>query len=486
MQKASKFEVWAARAWNLLNEGKSFYPIFSIGIFLLYHYQQWTNLGFWQSTLLVVLINLPLVITYIRYDFPLTLRWFLWIPLAGFIIGFNYWDLKLIGLDLGVYLFFTVIFWGTIYYHLRIGTTLTNFTRFWKLVLKNSDSTSGNFQEQIPKTLVTILSLNYSYLYLTGQLTIRTSTIAIKYIIFFLITVIGSIIIDHKLFNWKPEQYQELTNNVEVTESLTNRVIMIIIDGCRKDRLAEAETPFIDQLREEGTEYTKMETIYPARTVTCFSSLFTGTYPDEHGIKSNLVLDLGIKTESIFDKLREEDKKGKLLGIAHLIDAFGEEDVEAITAVMDNDQADGHIIKRAKDIMKKEAPELLVTQLISTDQTGHSRGALYSEYKEKIEEADRHINGFVNWLTEEGYMEDTTLIIAADHGQSDGIGGHGHLDEGERYVPFIINGPQIKAGFKIEEKRSIVSTAPTISYLLGVDYPDSSRGPVLTEAIDQS
>ena len=37
------------------------------------------------------------------------------------------------------YAFFTVLFWGTLYYHLRTGAPWTNFTRFWRLVLTNSD-----------------------------------------------------------------------------------------------------------------------------------------------------------------------------------------------------------------------------------------------------------------------------------------------------------------------------------------------------------
>ncbi|GAA3320893.1 hypothetical protein GCM10020331_033760 [Ectobacillus funiculus] len=47
------------------------------------------------------------------------------------------------------------------------------------------------------------------------------------------------------------------------------------------------------------------------------------------------------------------------------------------------------------------------------------------------------------------------FIICADHGQADGIGGHGHLDEGERIVPFFMYGPSIKEGVRIEEKNKV-------------------------------
>jgi predicted AlkP superfamily pyrophosphatase or phosphodiesterase len=227
-----------------------------------------------------------------------------------------------------------------------------------------------------------------------------------------------------------------------------------------------------------------METVYPARTVVCFSSMFTGTYPFEHGIKSNMVWRLGIKTESIFDSLRKVGKKGRLLGIAHLVDSMGS-DVETVTAVMHKDKADAHMLAKARKIMKEQDPDLFVVQLIGTDQVGHSRGVLYDDYLEKIEEADAHIKEFVDWLHQEGKMENTTLIICADHGQADGIGGHGHLDEGERFVPFFMHGPNIEKGNKVQEKHSLVSLAPTISYLLGAPYPSSSRGHVLMDAINE-
>ncbi|MBJ7988107.1 alkaline phosphatase family protein, partial [Bacillus cereus] len=93
-----------------------------------------------------------------------------------------------------------------------------------------------------------------------------------------------------------------------------------------------------------------METVYPARTVVCFSSMFTGTYSFEHGIKSNMVWKHGVNVESIFDSLRKVDKTGKMLAVAHLVDAFGD-DVETFTAVMKNDVVDSKIMEKARKIM---------------------------------------------------------------------------------------------------------------------------------------
>ncbi|MBW3111795.1 MULTISPECIES: alkaline phosphatase family protein [Bacillaceae] len=479
MKSASKFEKTAARCWNLLNEGKPFTPIFVVGTMTIFHFQGLLQ-GEWFSFLISLLFTLPLFILYFYYDFPLFLRNYLWIPVIGYLLLFESPDLALWGLGIGLYFFFTVFFWGTFYYHLRIGTDWLNFTRFWKLVLKNSDSTSGNAQEQLPKFLLLLsvwdgMMTNLS----TGEL-LPTN----DYFIFCGVVFALAFILHHFLFDWKPKQYDSFTAG-EPGEALNDKVVVIVIDGMRKERFYEANTPFLDGLMEKGTEYLNMETVYPARTVVCFSSMFTGTYPKEHGMRSNMVWKLGIKVESIFDSLRKVGKKGKMLGIAHLVDSFGS-DVDTVTAVMHKDKADRNIINKAKKIMEEEDPDLFIVQLIGTDQIGHSRGVLYNEYIEKIEEADRLIQEYVEWLEAEGKMENTTLMICADHGQADGIGGHGHLDEGERFVPFFMVGPGVKPGEKIQEKHSLVSMAPTIAHLLGAPFPGNSRGPVLNEALKES
>lgn len=481
MKSASKFEKFAARCWNLLNEGKPFTPIFTIGTMVLFHLGDLNSTERTLDLFLAMLTVLPLFVMYFNYDFPLFLRNYLWIPFIVFIIIWPDLNINLLLFAAGLYFFFTVFFWGTFYYHLRIGTSWLNFTRFWKLVLKNSDSTSGNAQEQLPKVFLLLSLWELAFTALSAESSVPLLDIGM----FYGFVLVFAFILHRYLFDWKPKAYETFTKDEgpDIPENgLSDKVIVIVIDGMRKERFYEANTPFLDELKENGTEYLNMETVYPARTVVCFSSMFTGTYPFEHGITSNMVWRLGIKTESIFDSLRKVGKRGRLLGIAHLVDSMGS-DVETVTAVMHKDKADPNMLARARRIMKEQDPDLFIVQMIGTDQVGHSRGVLYDDYIEKIEEADALIKDFVEWLDREGKMENTTLMICADHGQADGIGGHGHLDEGERFVPFFMHGPNIVKGNKVQEKHSLVSMAPTISYLLGAPYPANSRGKVLVDAI---
>ncbi|MBB6695759.1 alkaline phosphatase family protein [Cohnella xylanilytica] len=484
MRRASSFEIVAARAWNVLNEGRPFTPVFVAGVFLLCHIGDWGQPAYWSAMAGALGAVLPLFVVYFFYDFPLYLRNYLWLPVVAAVV---IWEgtRDVLGLwlaGIGLFFFFTVFFWGTFYYRMRIGTPWNNFARFWKLVLQHSDSTSGNAQEQLPKTMLLLYLLHLTYGWIRGG-GAKAADWGTLYVFIAAVWLLAWIL--HRyLFDWKPKERTESPGTLpRVGEAVSRKVYVLVVDGMRKERFEQANAPFLKKLRAEGTEFTSMETVYPARTVVCFSSMFTGAYPREHGIKSNFVYRLGVRTETIFDSLRKVGKTGRLLGIAHLIDSMGD-DVDAITAVMRHDRADAETVEMAKRIVEERNPDLMVVQLIGTDQIGHSRGVFYDDYIEKIEEADRLLENFVGWLSERGLLEEATMIVCADHGQAIGIGGHGHLDEGERFVPFFLAGHGIRRGVRVDAPHSLVSMAPTLAYLLGAPYPDHSRGPVLTEALE--
>ena len=479
MKPASKFEILAARLWNVLNEGKSFHPAFVLGTFLLLHVGELLDAAFWTRSLPALLAVLPLVLVFVRYDFPLKLRWALWAFLAAFVLLFRFVDLAALGLALGLYVFFTVFFWGTLYYHLRTGAPKTNFVRFWRLVLENPDSTSGNFLEQVPKALLALFALEY----LVAEPLSAGRVLAI--LGFTLAVGLASFLVHRFFFDWKPVYPDEPTRGINTSGPLARRVIVVVIDGCRLDRFREADKPYLERMMARGTVYESVETAYPARTVVCFSSMFTGAAPERHGIASNLVLKFGLRVESIFDVLRRRGKVGKLVGIAHLIDAFGHEDVASVTSVAHNDKIDGNLIAAARRELEEHDPDLLVLQLLAVDQNGHVRGTYYPEYVERIEITDSLIEGFMGWCEENGYLEDAAVVLMADHGQGRGIGAHGHLSEGERFVPFAMWGKGIAEGCVVREPRSILDLAPTISYLLGVEPPSGSTGRVLTQALER-
>lgn len=473
-QQASRLEIVAARLWNVLNEGKSFTPIFSTGTFLLLTIPHWAQPSFWPRAAVSLLIALPLVALFYRYDFPLKLRVALWAYLLVFFTAFRFVDLAAVLAVLGLYFAFTVVLWGSIYYHLRIGTPLSNGLRFWRLVLENPDSTSGNFLEQTPKALLLVHVL----LYPLPQP--WEAERALPILAFTAVLGVATVLLHQWLFTWRPATPLSPTRRRNDGTPLCRRFILIVIDGCRRDRLLEAHTPTIDRLIREGVWLDDMRAVYPARTVTCFSSMLTGAPPKVHGMRSNLVLSLGVRCQSIFEVLRSHGRRGALVGIAHLVDAFGD-DVRTVSAVMKNEEIDEALLARAQQALLEENPDLLVLQFLSVDQTGHARGSYYPEYRERIEATDAIIERFLAWCESQGLLEETTVMITADHGQGRGIGGHGHLSPGELNVPGVLWGAGIPTGVKVQKPCSIMDVAPTISYFLGVPPPEQSVGQVLVD-----
>ncbi|HYI38418.1 MAG TPA: hypothetical protein VEX39_17565, partial [Thermoleophilaceae bacterium] len=152
MKEAGVFEVWAARAWNVFNEGKPFSIVYPVMVLLAA-----TPLGLAPDGGLgwALLGALAVAVPLSRFSFPLRGRVLLWIAFAFSIPMLEPWRAPaLLAGALAGWVFFTVFFWGSLYYHLRTGAPWTNFTRFWRLVATNSDPTSGNMLEQVPKMVM--------------------------------------------------------------------------------------------------------------------------------------------------------------------------------------------------------------------------------------------------------------------------------------------------------------------------------------------
>ncbi len=467
---AGRLEVIAARSWNVLNEGKPFTPVFALGVVALLVLSRLGEPGILVRTAVGIAAIVPLALLWWRYDFPLRLRAVLWVALAAWVLAFRSVSLPALVLVLSLYFFFTVVMWGTVYYHLRIGTRWTNFTRFTRLVIENPDPTSGNALEQLPKVLL----LTWAFAFVSrGASWSAVAGVAV----FTAVVALAALAAHQWWWTWIPALPQRGLRGASTPPArVSDRVIVIAIDGCRADRLSEARTPFLDRLRAEGADFTNISTVYPARTVTAFASMLTGAPPEVHGMRSNFVPQLGVRCESVFDVLRARGMKGVLVGIAHLIDAFGERDVRTVTAVMDNDSIDGALVARAKRVLEEEAPELLVLQLLSVDQTGHARGSYREEYLRQIEVTDRTIEDFVTWCRERGYLDNATILVTSDHGQGIGIGGHGHMSPPEITVPCIWWGAGVPSTAPSNAARFITEIAPTMAGLLGCPEPAATVG----------
>ena len=153
-RSASPAEIWAARAWNVFNEGRPFWVVYPLLVLLAA-----APVGLAPDGSLATALGTAAAVAVVLSRFPFALRGrvLLWVAALASVPLLEPWRAPaLLAGALAGYALFTVVVWGSVYYHLRTGAPWTNGLRFWRLVLTNSDPTSGNALEQVPKLLVAL------------------------------------------------------------------------------------------------------------------------------------------------------------------------------------------------------------------------------------------------------------------------------------------------------------------------------------------
>lgn len=65
------------------------------------------------------------------------------------------------------------------------------------------------------------------------------------------------------------------------------RIIVVVCDGLRPDRIDPVRTPALWRLREEAIWFPNARTVFPSETRVAAASLVTGAWPGEHGLIAN-------------------------------------------------------------------------------------------------------------------------------------------------------------------------------------------------------
>lgn len=327
-----------------------------------------------------------------------------------------------------------------------------------------------------PTTVSLPMSVYFSSL-LSLILYFKPNPIYNRYSAFLLISLFLAAFLT-KIFRTKTFTSQEFKPPIK--NSFTKRVIMLNIDGCRLDTFKEAKLDFMESLKNKSAYFTNGAiTVYRALTNPAFASLLTGVAPEVHGVLDN---NLGrrIKVEALPDLIPTI-----LYGSMH-VKHFSKPNWNTKIVSLPT-----HSIYKSDDIMFEMLKEdltgsastkLFIADLSEVDFLGHAYGGESKQYFQALKRADKRIADFFRWIQNKDLLSDTTLIICSDHGIY-------HLDhsylifEPEKYVPLIFTGCAIKKGVALEFEISIMDIAPTISYLLGISYPNKCRGRVITEAI---
>jgi len=244
--------------------------------------------------------------------------------------------------------------------------------------------------------------------------------------------------------------------------TLSEHVIIIVLDGCRSDKLDLAVTPHIDHLMKKGVVAEECHTTLPSMTVGTHTSLATGAYTGTHGIVAEKyynwttsekvylagypetveamtiyeVIEKPAHEELVTALIAAKDKLCMMTGGAEIdVEILGSDYIPEEIMALKYEYADpksGSVQKafRAKltmnrltmdqvlNVMREDAPNLLIVNMPAIDYVGHVYGPESKFYKKAIEHADHQIGRLMGYLHRDGLWDETTLIVTADHGMT--------------------------------------------------------------------
>lgn len=264
---------------------------------------------------------------------------------------------------------------------------------------------------------------------------------------------------------------------------MTEKLLFIILDGCRPDALQQANTPALDALWQGGAVTWQGRSVMPSITLPCHNTMFRSVLPEVHGVTDNVFNPTAAATPSMIDaaslagrhvalffsweQLRDLSAPGNLRATHYRFADYGE----------DNDTA---VALAAADYLVESRPDLLILYMGDVDIHGHLYGWMSPDYIGAIERNDRAIGKVLAKLEQAGLREDYHVLVLADHGGHDTD--HGTDRPEDMLIPFVLHGPRIRAGHSIQTPFSLLDVAPTVAHLLGFPAPAGWQGTPVTEA----
>ena len=296
-------------------------------------------------------------------------------------------------------------------------------------------------------------------------------------------------------------------------------VLLLVVDTLRADRLGcygyeEIETPHIDDLARHGVRYEKAVSAVPV-TLPSMSTILTGTYPVQHGIRDNGPYRLGDSWNTLGELLR-----GAGFATGAFVSAAVLDPVHNLTQGFDVYDADVSMPYNAYDPLLASTEDDIQgierRAQVTVDRAlewlrGHREGDafllvhlfdphlprdppppfrdLYRDrpYEGEIAYTDQEIGRLLDGIGDIWHGGDITTVFVADHGE--GLGDHGEwlhgdlLHEATMHVPLIVAGPGLPQDEAVPDLVRTADVLPTICALVGAQIPSASVGQIVGQIL---
>ncbi|MCA9751325.1 MAG: sulfatase-like hydrolase/transferase [Gemmatimonadetes bacterium] len=282
-------------------------------------------------------------------------------------------------------------------------------------------------------------------------------------------------------------------------------LVLVTIDTCRADRIGAfgartGATPHLDALADAGTRFLQTQAPVPL-TAPSHTTIMTGLYPDRHGVRDNGTARLSDEGLTLAEILKERGWR-----TAAFVSAF------PVTREFGLDQGFDHyddaLVESSAGVAGAENAEAVAERMFYDERIASSTTDAALEW---LREASRGSESFFTWIHyfdphamyrpparfmrvgmepydgEIAFVDEqigrilealgdarsgVTVVVTADHGES--LGEHGESTHGlftyesTLRVPWILAGPAVPIGERVEDPVSLVDVMPTALDALGL------------------
>jgi hypothetical protein len=278
-------------------------------------------------------------------------------------------------------------------------------------------------------------------------------------------------------------------NDMEQTPR-SKHVILIGLDGMGAYDFQRASTPCMNAMAMNGAISIKERCVLESSSSQNWMSMLTGAIPIQHGVTSNEWepdnhnIEPSLKNKkgffpSIFDDIKNQKPEDKVYmfyewnGLGRMFDLSVPDKTESLKSGV-------QVMNKAVESFFNDKPEFIFIAIDETDHIGHLYGHESREFFDCISKYDSLIGNLAARLKKEGMLENTVVIITADHGGIEK--GHGGETPYEIEIPILLYGGPVTKGKVIEQVNIIADIAPTVAGLLGISMPSECVGKFIWSA----
>lgn len=298
-------------------------------------------------------------------------------------------------------------------------------------------------------------------------------------------------------------------------DAAPERIIVVTWDTTRADRLGcygyDAPTsPNLDRFADEAVLFERAVSPVPT-TLPSHSSMFTGLYPQDHGVRYNIVFSLSGEARTLPELLQEagyrtagfpaalvlSSKYGMAQGFDHWSEPSVGADVTGLHAMAaGGTRSAGEGVDEALAWLREQKDTPTFVWLHFYDPHGpftppfpYSSKFRERPYDGELAYTDAQFGRLLDELRQDPQWDRTVVVMAGDHGE--GLQDHGEswhtylLYETTQHAPLIVRAPGYRPA-RVAEPVSLADITPTVLELAGLDPLDDIRGVSLAGALGGS